>query len=130
MRNERLEAFEDTLMAALQEIDRALEARYGDRLRRHPARPADGVTANPQYDGLFSIVPNFSAGIGSKYGPGYTLDLRIATLQPVDETLRATCEAEMIEALQAALPTLFPDRELHLDRDTHGWKLYGDLSLN
>lgn len=130
MRNERLEAFETALTEVLHAIDRALEARYGGAVTRHPARPAEGVTANPQYDGLFSVIANFSAGIGSKFGPGYTLDLRIATLSTVDEALQQQCETYMVETLRARLPEVFPDRELHVEQDLHGWKLYGDLSLN
>jgi hypothetical protein len=130
MRNERLEAFEDTLTSVLHEIDRALEAQYGAALMRHPARPAEGVTANPQYDGLFAVIANFSAGIGSKYGPGYTFDLRISTLSSVKPDLREACEALMVETLRKRIPEVFPERELHIERDNHGWKLFGDLSLN
>ncbi len=130
MRNERLEAFEDTLIALLREIDLALEAQFGATLSRHPARPPHGTTANPQYDGLFSIVPKFSAGIGSKYGPGYTLDLRISTLSTVDPAFRKSCETFMVETLRKRLPEVFPDRELKVEADKYGWKLFGDLSLN
>ena len=130
MRNERLEAFESTLMALLKGIDGALEARYGNLLRRHPSRPAEGQTANPQYDGLFAVIANFSAGIGSQYGAGYTLDLRISTLDSVDPQLRADCEALMVERLRAELPTAFPGRQLQVERDRYGWKLFGDLSLD
>jgi hypothetical protein len=130
MRNEQLEAFESALMEILKQIDSALEARYGAALRRHPSRPAEGQTANPQYDGLFAVIANFSAGIGSKFGPGYTLDLRISTLSTVNPELREACEALMVEILRKRIPEVFPDRELQIERDLHGWKLYGDLSLN
>ena len=130
MRNERLEAFEATLTGVLHEIDRALEAQYGATLLRHPARPAEGITANPQYDGLFAVIANFSAGIGSQFGPGYTFDLRIATLSNVNPELREACEMLMVEMLRKRIPEVFPDRELHVERDRHGWKLFGDLSLN
>jgi hypothetical protein len=130
MRNERLEAFETTLLTVLHEIDHALEARYGNAVTRHPARPSHGVTANPQYDGLFAVIANFTAGIGSSYGPGYTLDLRIATLNAVDPALREACETFMVDTLRKRLPEVFPDRELKIERDQHGWKLFGDLSLN
>lgn len=130
MRNEQLEAFESTLTQLLHEIDHALEARYGNAVTRHPARPAQGVTASPQYDGLFAIVPNFSAGIGSKYGPGYALNLRIATLCTVDPDLQKACETFMVETLRKRLPECFPGRTLKVEQDVHGWKLFGDLSLN
>lgn len=129
MRNERLEAFETKLAGILGEIDALLEARDGARFRRHPARPAEGETSNPQYDGLFSVVANFSAGIGSTFGPGYTLALRAATLAPVSDAERETWEAFAADHLRKRLPEVFPGRDLSVDRDQHGWKLHGDLSL-
>lgn len=130
MRNERVEAFESTLLEILKTIDHQLECDYGASLQRHPARPANGATANPQYDGLFSVVANFTAGIGSKYGAGYTLDLRISTLNSVENSFREKCERQMVETLRAKLPSVFPHRQLRVERDLHGWKLFGDLSLD
>lgn len=130
MRNERVEAFESTLLEILKTIDHQLECDHGASLQRHPARPANGATANPQYDGLFSVVANFTAGIGSKYGAGYTLDLRISTLNSVENTFREKCERQMVETLCAKLPSVFPHRQLRVERDLHGWKLFGDLSLD
>lgn len=129
MRNERLEAFETKLAGILGEIDALLEARDGARFRRHPARPAKGETSNPQYDGLFSVVANFSAGIGSTFGPGYTLALRAATLDLVSDAEREAWEAFAADHLRKRLPEVFPGRDLSVDRDQHGWKLHGDLSL-
>lgn len=129
MRNEKVEDFETRLAGILHEVDAELEARYGAQFRRHPARPAQGATANPQYDGLFSVIANFSAGIGSALGPGYTLTLRAATLDPVPDTLRETWEAFAADHLRKRLPEVFPGRALAVDRDRHGWKLHGDLSL-
>lgn len=129
MRNERVEDFETRLAGILGEIDALLEERYGARFRRHPARPEQGATANPQYDGLFSVVANFSAGIGSALGPGYTLTLRAATLDPVPAALRETWETLAADHLRKRLPEVFPGRVLAVDRDRHGWKLHGDLSL-
>lgn len=129
MRNERLEAFETKLAGILGEIDALLEARDGARFRRHPARPAKGETSNPQYDGLFSVVANFSAGIGSTFGPGYTLALRAATLDPVSDAEREAWETFAADHLRKRLPEVFPGRDLSVDRDQHGWKLHGDLSL-
>ena len=130
MRNEALEAFESRLGECLHAIDRTLEARHGETFRRHPARPAEGTTANPEYDGLFSLIANFSAGIGSALGPGYTLSLRISTLEAVPEEVRNAWEEEAMGLLREQLPTLFPNRALTLHRDKYGWKLHGDLSLN
>ena len=82
------------------------------------------------YSPIWDVIANFTAGIGSSYGPGYTLDLRIATLNAVDPALREACETFMVDTLRKRLPEVFPDRELKIERDQHGWKLFGDLSLN
>lgn len=129
MQNKHVEAFDSALAALLSEVDHFLEARYGEEFPRHPARPAAGDTANPQYDGLFALVANFSAGIGSKYGPGYALTLRISTLSPVSEALQEKWEAIMVEHLRKRLPEVFPGRKLSVEKDRHGWKLFGDLSI-
>lgn len=130
MRNEHLEAFETALFGILKEIDCLLEQQYGKTLLRHPARPAHGITANPQYDGLFAVIANFSAGIGSTYGAGYTLDLRISTLSSIQPEFKEACEAIMVSHLRTRLPEVFPDRTLQVAQDKHGWKIYGDLSLD
>lgn len=128
--NNALENFDSTLTQLLHEVDALLEAKYGHRFTRHPARPAQGQTANPQYDGLFTLTANFSAGIGSTFGPGYTLALRMSTLEPIPEDIKDDCEKIMIDHLASRLPIVFPQRALHLDEDQHGWKIHGDLSLN
>ncbi len=129
MRNQHVEAFETQLAGILNEVDELLEARYGTSYPRHPARPKHGTTANPQYDGLFAVVANFSAGIGSKYGPGYTLNLRASTLMAVPKELQDSWETVSVDHLRKRLPEVFPGRALRLDRDLHGWKLHGDLSI-
>ncbi|MBO7222834.1 MAG: hypothetical protein J6V70_01715, partial [Kiritimatiellae bacterium] len=67
----KLEEWEERLYTLLREIDGALEDKYGKLYPLHPARPQRGETANPQYDGLFRITASYSAGYGSKLGPGY-----------------------------------------------------------
>ncbi len=129
MQNKAVERFDSALTALLSEADRFLEARYGHTLRRHPARPPEGSSANPQYDGLFSVVANFSAGIGSEFGPGYTLTIRASTLEPVSPEQQNAWERETVDFLRRRLPEVFPGRALSLDRDRYGWKIYGDLSL-
>jgi hypothetical protein len=128
--NNALETFDSTLIQLLHEVDHLLEDLYGERYLRHPARPARGTTANPQYDGLFTVQANFSAGIGSLYGAGYTLSLRLSTFATIPEALKTECETTMVEHLRKRLPEVFPTRKLAVDKDHHGWKLYGDLSLN
>ena len=130
MRNNRLEHFESTLSALLDEADALLESRHGSAFPRHPARPPRGETANPKYDGLFTVEANFSAGIGSRYGAGYTLSVKAATLAKVPAKVHRAWEDEVAELVRRRLPEVFPVRRLALDRDVHGWKLHGDLSLN
>lgn len=130
MQNNRVERFDSQLTGLLAEVDAHLEERFGHQLRRHPARPAEGRCANPQYDGLFSVVANFSAGIGSRLGPGYTLVVRAATLEAVSPEQQAAWEAEAVAWLRKRLPELFPGRALTVSRDVYGWKIHGDLSLD
>lgn len=129
MRNPKLEKFEADLDVILHEVDAVLEAQYGSSYPLHPVRPEEGKTANPQYDGLFTIASKFSAGFGSKFGPGYTLEVRVSSLKPVSPADKAAFEEIMVNHLRKRLPEVFPGRELHVARDTTGWKLYGDLSL-
>lgn len=129
MQNKHVEDFDSTLAELLSEIDHHLETQYGEDYDLHPARPDAGETANPQYDGLFALVANFTAGIGSKYGPGYALNLRISTLSPVSDDIREKWEQIMVEHLRKRLPEVFPNRKLAVERDKHGWKIYGDLSI-
>lgn len=79
----RLERWEARLKKVFDEIDVELEDLYGHRARRHPNRPAHGHTSNREDDGLFDIGAAFTVGIGSQYGPGYVVQARIATLDPV-----------------------------------------------
>ncbi len=130
MRNPRLERFEAELDAILHEIDAELEAEHTGRYPLHPTRPAQGQTANPQYDGLFTIQAKFTAGFGSRLGPGYTLELRVSSLLPVTPADRQRFERHMVDRLRARLPEVFPGRTLAVDRDATGWKLHGDLSLD
>ena len=115
----RLERWEARLKKVFDEIDVELEDLYGHRARRHPNRPAHGHTSNREDDGLFDIGAAFTVGIGSQYGPGYVVQARIATLDPVPPNIREKFEAEVIRRLREKLPAAFPDTILHVDRD--GW---------
>ena len=95
----------------------------------HPARPQRGETANPQYDGLFRITASYSAGYGSKLGPGYIFRVELVTFEMVPDTIRQTIEAEAIQMAEDGLKRIFPERELSIARDGNVIKIYGDLSL-
>jgi len=124
-----LEAFEDKLHGVLSEIDGALEERFGSRWPLHPARPPRGAAANPQYDGLFRVTASFTAGYGSKFGPGYVFRVEASTLASVPESERETIEEAAVALLREGLARAFPGRDLRVDRDVAGYKIHGDLSL-
>ena len=125
----RLEAFEDTLHGVLSEIDGALEESWGSRWPLHPARPPRGAAANPQYDGLFRVTASFTAGYGSKFGPGYVFRVEASTLASVPESEREAIEEAAVALLREGLARAFPGRDLRVDRDVAGYKIHGDLSL-
>lgn len=124
-----LDAWEDALQRVLSSVDRALEKRHGGKWTLHPARPEAGVAANPQYDGLFRVTAAFSAGFGSKLGPGYLLRAEIATLAPVHQSDRAAIEEEAVALVREGLAREFPGKALAVDKDGDVWKIHGDLSL-
>jgi hypothetical protein len=124
-----LEAFEDALHGVLSEIDGALEGRWGARWPLHPARPPRGAAANPQYDGLFRVTAAFSAGFGSRLGPGYLFRVEMSTLAEVPAVEREAIEAEAARLLREGLARAFPGRDLRVDRDGAVLKIHGDLSL-
>ena len=124
-----LEAFEDKLHGVLSEIDGALEERFGSRWPLHPARPPRGAAANPQYDGLFRVTASFTAGYGSKFGPGYVFRVEASTLASVPESEREAIEEAAVALLREVLARAFPGRDLRVDRDVAGYKIHGDLSL-
>lgn len=130
MRHPKAEEWEARLQEALDKVDTALEAEYGDRYPLHPARLPHGQAASRKYDGLFQLGASFSAGFGSKLGPGYILDVRMVTLSRVPEAERDAIVAQAIEMLRAELATAFPDTSLSIDRDGSVYKLHGDLSLD
>ncbi len=125
----RLEAFEEKLHGVLSEIDGALEERWGSRWKLHPARPRRGAAANPQYDGLFRVTASFTAGYGSKWGPGYLFRVEFSTLDRVPADARAEIEEEAARLLREGLARAFPGRDLRVDRDGPALKIHGDLSL-
>lgn len=124
-----LEQWEDALARVLSSADEALEERHAARWPRHPARPARGAAANPQYDGLFRVTAVFTAGYGSALGPGYVLRPEISTLAEVPAEDRAAIADEAAELVREGLGREFPDRDLRVEKDGDTWKIVGDLSL-
>jgi hypothetical protein len=128
-RHPRAVAWEETLKRVFDEIDHALEARYGDRYPLHPNRPVQGATANPEDDGLFNVGAAFSAGYGSDWGRGYVVNVRMVTLSRVTAEVQEQMEDEVASMLRERLPGVFPGRDLRVERDGHVFKITGDLSL-
>lgn len=129
MRHLKAIEWEDRLKAVFDRIDDLLEERYGKKYPLHPNRPPRGATANREQDGLFNVGAAFSAGFGSKEGPGYIVEIRMATLSNIPEAVRREIEDRVVDLLRKELPKAFPDRELTVSRDGPVYKIHGDLSL-
>ncbi|MFA5687766.1 MAG: hypothetical protein WC959_01230 [Kiritimatiellales bacterium] len=131
MRGLKVSAWERRLKTVFDQIDAELENEYGGRYELHPARPPRGKTANPEDDGLFNVGAAFSAGFGSKYGPGYVVDIRIATLEKVPAKVREKIKHKVVKKLKRRLPDAFPGKILHVAEEPNGTiRIHGDLSLD
>ncbi len=122
--------WEKRLKSVFDEIDRELEAQYGTRWPLHPSRPKYGTTSNPEQDGLFNVGAAFSSGIGSKHGPGYTVEIRLSTLKNVSADVREKIKTQVFQTLEKKLPAAFPDQELKVSEDRGIIRIHGDLSLD
>jgi len=125
----RLEKWERKLAQLLDEIDDHLEKKYAGRYRLHPARSPRGTTASKSQDGLFNISANFSLGIGSRSGRGYSIDVELVTLEDIDPAVEAEINQIVVQQIRKKLPAYFPERELHVSQEGNLIKIYGDLSL-
>ncbi len=121
--------WERRLREVFDEIDDILEDEYGAKYPLHPARARRGRTANKSQDGLFNVGAAYSAGLGSEYGEGYIVEIRLVTLSKVPREIRERIEDEVVELLNEKLPESFPDHDLRVERDGHLYKIVGDLSL-
>ncbi|MGD9782071.1 MAG: hypothetical protein AB7V14_07955 [Kiritimatiellia bacterium] len=130
MTKTKLERWENRLKKIFDEIDAEFEAAGACRkFRRHPNRPPAGTTSNREDDGLFDLGAAFTVGIGSRHGPGYVVQARIATLDDVPRKTQDKFEAEVARRLKEKLPQAFPGVKLFVDRDGPVYKIHGDLSL-
>lgn len=130
MRSREAMKWEETLKSVFDALDHELEAEYGTRYTLHPSRPARGVTANPEDDGLFNVGAAFSAGFGSKYGPGYVVEIRIATLKNVPAPLQDEIKKKVFQGLGKRLSRAFPGKILHVSEENGVIRIHGDLSLD
>ncbi len=129
MEHHALLLWESKLKNIFIKIDEYLEEKYGQSYPLHPARAKRGSTANNAYDGLFNVGASFSAGIGSRYGPGYVVEVRMVTLSHIPEKIRVEIEDVVVDYLKRELPVEYPERKLQVTRDGEIFKIYGDLSL-
>jgi hypothetical protein len=130
MQHPNLHIWEQKLKAVFDRINDELEERYGSRYPLHPARPPHGATSSRDQDGLFDLGAVFSAGFGSAHGPGYVVEVRLATLSAVPREVKTAMEEEVVRRLRAELPRAFPGRRLQVERDGSVFKIIGDLSLD
>ncbi|GHU98007.1 hypothetical protein FACS189483_05410 [Spirochaetia bacterium] len=125
----KMAEFTRTLEALFHEVDDDLEDLWGQSFALHPNRPGRGETSNPEMDGLFNIVPDFTVGLGSEQGRGYSISLKVATLETVTPEQFEYLMTEAAILISGKLLRYFPDRELKVVRDGKRFKLIGDFSL-
>lgn len=130
MRHPKAKKWEKRLKNLFDPIDKELEATYGHRFVRHPARSPKGSTSNPEMDGLFNVGASYSAGFGSKIGPGYVVDIRVATLRRVPKALKEELRDKVQAMLMEKLPAAFPGKQLLVDKERFHLRIHGDLSLD
>ena len=130
LRHPKVTAWEARLKRVFDRIDDILEDKYHGAYRLNPIRPKRGTTSNKEADGLFNVGAAFSAGFGSEKGPGYVVDVRMATRDRVPFEDRRKIEDEVAALLGALLHTEFPHGDLEVSRDGHVWKIHGDLGLD
>ncbi|MCL1818687.1 MAG: hypothetical protein FWG35_07130 [Spirochaetaceae bacterium] len=121
--------FTGRLEKLFDEVTDYIEDVYGDSYPLHPVRPVRGATASPQADGLFTIGADFTPGYGSELGRGYLIDVTMATLEKVDESVRGEIYHAAVRRIEELLPRYFPERELVVRRDGNHFKIQGDFSL-
>ena len=121
--------FDNCMKKLFDEVDGYIEDRYGGRYPLHPVRPARGETANPEADGLFDIGADFTPGYGSELGRGYLINIKMSTLEKVDESVRSEIYEAAVEKVKELLPLYFPERKFTVGRDRNHFKIQGDFSL-
>jgi len=130
MRHQKAIHWEHQLKSVFDEIDSVLEKEYGERFPLHPTRQEEGRTSNPEMDGLFNVGASYSAGFGSRYGPGYVVDIRVATLRKVPRPFKSELREQVQKLLIEKLPAAFPGKKLSVDKERNHLRIHGDLSLD
>jgi hypothetical protein len=128
-KHKSLRIWEDKLKRLFDSIDDLLEDKYGNLFPLHPRRSKRYATSNKEQDGLFNVGASFTLGFGSRYGPGYIVDVRFSTLTRVPVDVRNRIEDEVADLLNQKLPEVFPGRHLEVAKDGRTYKIFGNLSL-
>lgn len=129
MRHPKALDWEIRLKAVFDRLDAELEAKYGGTYPLHPSRARSGTTSNPEQSGLFNLGAVFTPGFGSPTGPGYVVQMQMATLSRIPPADLERIEADALEFLRRELPPAFPGKDLRVEREGHVFKIHGDLSL-
>lgn len=129
MRGPKVLGWELRLKNMFDEIDKILEKEYQGVLPLHPRRPAQGSTANPEADGLFNVGASYTTGLGSEFGEGYAVDIRLSSLEEVSPELREKVNTRVRMLLEEKLPLTFPNNQLKIADNGFGLKIYGDISI-
>jgi hypothetical protein len=130
MRHHKAKEWERRLKKVFDEIDIELESLYRNRFPLHPSRAPEGTTSSAEMDGLFNVGASYSTGFGSKFGPGYVVDIRMATLARIPQDLKDELRDAVQTMLQQKLPEAFPGKKLSVDREHRHLRIHGDLSLD
>jgi len=121
--------FDKRMKKLFDEVDAYIEDRYGGLYPLNPVRPARGETSNPESDGLFYAGAIFTPGYGSELGRGYLIEVKMSTLEKVDDSVRGEIYEAAAKKVQELLPVHFPERELSVRRDGNHFKIQGDFCL-
>lgn len=129
MRSQKVLVWEQRLKEAFDEIDHILEEEFKNMLPLHPRRPIRGTTTNPAADGLFNIGASYTTGLGSKNGEGYSVEIRLSSLETVSPELRKKVNERVKTLLNEKLPQIFPNNQLEITDHGHGLKIHGDIHI-
>jgi hypothetical protein len=129
LRHKYLEIWEKKLKNVFDKIDDILEEKYGMLYELHPRRAPAGETSNKEQDGLFNVGASYSLGLGSRYGAGYVIEVKFATMENVPENVKEEINSVVVTKLKEELPSAFPGRELDVEKDGNVYKIIGDFNL-
>ena len=125
----RMVKFDARMKKLFDEVDHYVEDLYCGKYNLHPVRPKRGETSNPEADGLFNVGARFTPGIRSELGRGYIIDVKIATLEKIDDLKRREIQTAVAKKVEELLPIHFPERKLVVKRDINHYKILGDFCL-